>query len=38
VMLLSSAWYSTSAITSLTILPSSSNIVAGSRFSLYGLR
>ena len=36
--LYSGAWYSTSAVTSFLIYPSSGNFVTGSRFSLYGLK
>ena len=36
VALSSGLWNSTSAVTSVTLAPNSSNLVAGSRFSLYG--
>jgi hypothetical protein len=36
--LTSGLWMSTASITSITILPSGGNLLAGSRFSLYGIR
>lgn len=38
VQLVSGAWLSTSAVTSILLAPNSGNFVTGSRFSLYGLR
>lgn len=38
IMLMSSAWYNTAAITSISILQNAANWGTGSRFSLYGLR
>jgi hypothetical protein len=38
VSLTSSAWYNTAALTSILMLPDSNDWVAGSRFSLYGIK
>jgi hypothetical protein len=38
VALSSGAFYSTAAITSVTLFPETESILAGSRFSLYGIR
>jgi hypothetical protein len=38
ITLRSSAWYSTSAVNAITLLPITNSFVAGSRFSLYGIK
>lgn len=38
VTLHSGAWFNTAAVTSVTVFPNSTNWVAGSRFSIYGIR
>ena len=38
IFLRSFAWYSTASLTSATVYPTSADFVAGSRFSLYGIR
>jgi hypothetical protein len=38
VLIRSALWMSTAALTSITLLPQSTNFVSGSRFSIYGIR